>query len=92
MVYLVTYDLKEPNTLLDYTNVIEGIKKCGTWARIEQSVWLIESDLAAKDIRDDLKQHVRPNDVLFVARLEGSWASRNIGDKRTEWLKARTFN
>lgn len=93
MVYVVAYDLKEPNTPADYAKIIEAIKAYGTWARLEQSVWLIESNKTATELRDELKNSIRDaSDVLFVAKLSGEWASWRIGKSRVDWLKQRNFS
>jgi hypothetical protein len=91
VIHVVAYDLREPNTPLDYTNIIDAIKAFATWCRIEKSVWLIMTDQPAANVRDSLKEHMRPTDVLFVAELKGSWASRNLGESRANWLKSKRF-
>jgi hypothetical protein len=93
MIHLITYDLKAPNdTLANYEVLIQGIKsEFGTWCHLEQSVWLIDTERDAGSVRDILKQYVDDGDVLFVARLRGNWASRNLGAKRGQWLKGRAF-
>lgn len=93
MVYVVAYDLKSPHdTADDYDRVIGAVKDFGsTWCHLEKSVWLIVSDADASDIRDELKRYLYDTDLLFVAKMAGNWASFNMGSKRSEWLKARTF-
>jgi hypothetical protein len=93
LVHLVTYDLKSPNDdPEDYARVIEGLKSLyPTWCHVEKSVWLVETEQAASEVRDALKLLLRPSDVLLVVRLSGNWGSVNLGTKRSEWLKERTF-
>lgn len=93
MVYVVAYDLKSPHdTGDDYDRVIGAVKSVGTtWCHLEKSVWLIASDATASDIRDALKRYLNEDDLLFVAKLSGNWASFNMGSRRTDWLKNRTF-
>lgn len=93
VVYVVAYDLKSPHdTGDDYDRVIDAVKAAGTtWCHLEKSVWLIASDETASDIRDALKRYLNEEDLLFVARLFGNWASFNMGSRRTDWLKHRTF-
>ena len=93
MVHLITYDLKSPNDREgDYERVINGIKSTfNTWCHLEKSVWIVESDQGAGEVRDAIKSLLHETDVLFVGRLSGNWGSFNIGKERADWLKARTF-
>jgi hypothetical protein len=92
MVYVVAYDLVEPHDTSDNCAAVgKTLKGFGTWARIEQSVWLIESTLSAADVRDEVFESMHKGDRLLVARLGGSWATRSIAADVTDWLKARTF-
>jgi hypothetical protein len=93
MIHVVAYDLKEPNdTAEDYKRIIGAIKsEFSAWCHIEKSVWLIDTDMDAQQTRDHLKGFLDDKDVLFVARLSGSWWSWNFGKERNDWLKARSF-
>jgi hypothetical protein len=93
VIHVLAYDLKSPNdTAEDYERVIGAIKsEFDSWCHIEQSVWLIDTSMDAGEVRDHMKQFLSPKDVLFVARLQGNWASWNFGEKRNKWLKERTF-
>jgi len=92
MVYVVAYDLVEPHdTSESYAAVIDTLRGFGTWAQIEQSVWLIDSSLSASDLRDKVFESMHKGDRLLVARLGGSWATQSIETDVTDWLKARTF-
>lgn len=87
-VYCVTYDLKAPGK--DYSSLHDHLKKYAYCKRLE-SFWLIDTQKTASQIRDDLKNVVDSNDVVFVARLQGNWASWNYGcgdwlnDKNRKW-------
>lgn len=48
MVYLVTYDLKQPGQ--DYSGVHEAIKSCGAWWHFLESTWLVDTHLTADQI------------------------------------------
>jgi len=93
MVHVVAYDLKTANdTSEDYARVISAIKLTyPTWAHVEQSVWLIETMQDAGTVRETLESYLNAKDVLFVGRLSGNWSTWNAGDKRNNWLHARTF-
>jgi hypothetical protein len=93
MIQLVAYDLTTPNdTPENYERIISAIKsRFNSWCRIEQSVWLVDSSSDSSSVRETLKPFMHDGDVLFVAKLERDWASWNFGDRRNNWLKARSF-
>jgi hypothetical protein len=83
--YLIGYDLRKPGQ--DYKDLIEAIKKLGTWWHCLDSTWIIKSNLSAEQIRDKLTPHIDANDKLLVVKLfrEAAW----IGfDKNcSDWLQ-----
>lgn len=92
MIFMVAYDLKTPNdTSENYEFIIGAIKTNFSWCHIEQSVWLVDSQSDAVQIRDFLKTYLHAGDRLFVAPIQRSWASWNFGTERNEWLKGRVF-
>jgi hypothetical protein len=89
---VIAYDLRSPNdTPQDYERVIADIKTKFTWCHLEKSVWLVKSALNAAEIRDSIKATLSSNDMLFVARLQGNWASWALGQERNNWLYQRSF-
>lgn len=52
-----------------------------------ESVWLLDTDMATRQIRDALKPFLDHDDRAFVVKLERDWHSSNLacGD----WLKDR---
>lgn len=82
--YIISYDLMTPGK--DYSYLISAIKEYGTYAHILESVWVVKSSNNSSSIRDNLSQHMDSNDKLFVARLTGEAAWKNVicTDK---WLK-----
>ena len=93
MVYIVTYDLESPHdTSEDYARVIDGLKSMyNIWCHLEKSVWLVETEQTAAQVRDCIKAFLNTSDILFVAKLSGNWGSFNLGSKRNDWLKGRSF-
>lgn len=85
MILIVTYDLHDPGR--DYDKITAELKKADSWAHPQGSVWLIDTQLGTAKWRDRLKAVGDSNDEYFIARLEGSWASLNMGDKVAAWLK-----
>lgn len=92
MVFVIAYDLQSPNDRAeDHERVIAQIKSAFSWCHLEKSVWLVDSALNASEIRDNIKSVLNSGDRLFVAKLQGNWASWALGDERNNWLRARTF-
>jgi hypothetical protein len=84
MVLLVTYDLHtEPR---DYADVIDVIKSAGSYAHLEESVWLIETSSTPETWRDKLKA-VESDATYFVVRLAHNWASSSLDQSIINWLK-----
>lgn len=80
-IYVVTYDLKQPGR--NYAPVHEYLKRF-TYCKGLESVWLLDTTATPATIRDQLRSLVDGNDSVFVARLQGEWASFNYGCG--EWL------
>jgi hypothetical protein len=92
MIFVIAYDLHSPNdTSQDYERVIAAIKANFSWCHLQEFVWLVRSALNASEIRESLKPVLCNGDALFVARLQGSWASWALGDKRNNWLQQSSF-
>jgi hypothetical protein len=48
--FMVGYDLNKPSQ--DYEDLIEAIKRYGTWWHHLDSTWIIQTDESAKQVRD----------------------------------------
>ena len=81
--YIITYDLKNTR---NYNELYEYIKSYGSWAHINESTWAIVADQSASEIRDQLKNHLETDDLIFVIRsgTEAAWTNVLCSDK---WLK-----
>ncbi|MFH7118699.1 hypothetical protein ACHWGW_33925, partial [Klebsiella pneumoniae] len=86
-IYCVTYDLKAPGR--NYDEVFDYLKNF-TYCKHLESFWLIDTTLTAAQLRDGLKSRVDSNDILFVARLQREWASRNY--PCADWLNSEKRN
>lgn len=90
MIFMLTYQLRSSDPAAR-EGLENAIKKLGNWSRRMPNVWLVESRANAPQIRDYLKQHLGPNDALFVARITKNWAGRNMGEGFAEWMGRRDF-
>lgn len=85
---LISYDVPTENSDVIYEKIIQRIKQYGFWAKPLESVWIIKTSKTANEVRDELIQFSAPNIKLFVVDVTSSfWASFNISDKVTDWLK-----
>jgi CRISPR/Cas system-associated endoribonuclease Cas2 len=69
---LITYDLNRPEQ--DYPDLIAEIKRFGSWAYVQKSVWIVSSANSCESIRDLLRSKADSNDMIFVASLSGEAA------------------
>ena len=82
----ISYDLKAPNR--DYTNVINTIKELGAWARIQQSLWFVSSDLSTEEITNKVWQQMDSNDNLIVINTNENAAYwNNLSDEVSNHIK-----
>ena len=87
-IFLVTYDLGAPETRRNYVELGNAIKSMfSKWARPAKSVWLIQSDDGAGEVRDAIKSHLDSNDKLLVVSLGGAWGTFNISKEVTDWMR-----
>lgn len=86
MVYLVTYDLKQPGQ--NYTGVHDAIKSCGTWWHHLESTWLVDGYLTADQISTKVRTHIDKNDTLLVIGVTGDYAGWLPKDA-WEWINSR---
>ncbi|MEB8093142.1 CRISPR-associated protein Cas2 [Mammaliicoccus lentus] len=73
--YMVSYDL---NNQKDYKKLISEIENYPNAAKINKSVWFINSQNKATEIRDYLIKYVDGDDSLFVGKLTGEAAWKNV--------------
>jgi hypothetical protein len=87
-IFLVTYDIKvKKDAKEEYPGLLKAIRALGQRLHALQSVWLVRSSQSTKQIKDDLKKHLRESDKLLVVKLTGdsSWTGF-FSDKARESL------
>ena len=84
---IIEYDLRQPGR--DYDALYSAIKSYEAWAHVTESTWLIKTEDSCVQVRDALKQKMDTNDRLFVGKLTGEAAWKNVicgSDKLKESL------
>ena len=92
MMYMIVLELngRPPG---EYPALERAIKAAGNWSSRMRNVWMVESELTASRIRDELKPHVvAGKDKVFVARIGKNWSGANMGDGFQEWMNRRNFD
>ena len=83
----VNYDLKQPGR--NYADVEEYIKAHGAWAHPLESLWLIRTEKGVAQVRDEIKQHVHPQDRVLIVNVTGDAWATNWSGKATEWIRRK---
>lgn len=74
--YCVSYDLVNPNR--DYLKIESVLKKYSNNFHSLGSVWFVESEKKASEIRDELEKATDEDDKVFVVKVIKHWATINI--------------
>lgn len=61
---VISYDLYKQGQ--NYDSLIEEIKKLGSWARVNLSVWYVDSPYTSQEAANKLMSVMDANDKLFV--------------------------
>lgn len=82
MLHMLTYDLTLPGR--DYRALITAI--CSyDYIHINNSCWVIRSDLPATQLRNHLAKFLDTSDNLIICDFH-NWASYNLPLEVTKWL------
>ncbi len=85
MSYFISYDLNNPGQ--NYDNLIEAIRKYGTYCKINKSDWVVCTNDDATKIRDNLQKYLDANDRLFVGKLQRDAAWYGYPNSTSDWLQ-----
>ena len=85
MVYLVILNLGSSEDT--YPNLMEYLKSFNYWARPMPNVWFIDTFYYSSTIRDGVKNMINPSDKAIVIEVAKNWASFNIANTITDWMK-----
>lgn len=86
--YLISYDLRIPETSEDYQRLIKHIKSYSKWAKPLKSVWFIKTSRSVAEVRDDLNKQIDSNDgILVIDVTSAAWGTTGISKEVTDWMK-----
>lgn len=80
--YLITFKSENINQIIKHIASFPG------YAKIKEDVWIIQTNLRHKELRDNFNSLLRAEDLIFVIDVTGqAWASTNIPHDVSNWLK-----
>lgn len=85
--FIIAYDLHKVGQ--NYTCITQKLEAYPTHWHMQGSVWIIETNQSAVQIRDNLSRCLDSNDKLMVARLAGEAAWTGYSDDVNRWIKDR---
>lgn len=84
---LIIFEVKSTDL---HNQLVDEIKKQGSWARLGNNCWCIKTDSKnTVDLRDQLKSVIGNEECrLFVVNItDSAWASSSIPKEVTNWMK-----
>lgn len=82
----VSYDLYVPGQ--NYEKVIAAIKSLGQWAKVQKSLWYVDSKYTASEAVDIVWAAMDKNDSLIVVDATNKNAAwRNLSDEVSNYIR-----
>ena len=82
----ISYDLHSPGQ--DYEKIADAIKRLGSWAKVQYSLWYVKSQLSASDAAEKVWSAMDKNDSLIVIDATNNNASwYNLSQEVSNFLK-----
>lgn len=76
--YIISYDLYRPGN--NYSEFTAEIKRLGDdWERPLANLWIVDTYLAACEIRHALGEHLSTGDKLYICEMGDDYAGMDIG-------------
>lgn len=86
----ISYDLMQPGQ--GYEAVTEEIKKLGNWAKVNYSLWYVNSNLSASDAATKVWAVMDNNDKLIVVDATNNTAAwNNLSDEVANYIKDQWY-
>lgn len=73
--YVLSFDL---NSDYDQSTMLEELASLGELQQAMSSTWFLKSERTAKEIRDQLAEHLAPDERVMVMKSGGPAAWRNV--------------
>ncbi|MCV7346995.1 CRISPR-associated endonuclease Cas2 [Mycolicibacterium rhodesiae] len=83
--YVVSYDLSKPGR--DYEELHKFLRSHRDWAKVLESVWIVESDLTQLELVNAALKHMDANDHIIVTPYTGVAAWYNISPEVQKWIQ-----
>lgn len=87
-VYLVSYDLRQPGR--NYEPLWQDLRNAGG-VRALESLWLVDVNQTAVQVRDLLRTHLDANDRIMVVEITpaAAWAGWALLPPAGDWIKGK---
>ncbi len=82
MAMIITYDLNKETTR---PPIVKEIKDIGSWAKLSESSYAVDTSLSVGQVFDKLKPLIDSNDNLYIITLKKPWTGYGPKDVN-EWL------
>jgi CRISPR/Cas system-associated endoribonuclease Cas2 len=86
---VLSYDVRSKEH--DYKKLYELLRE---WRAVplQNSVWLVDRQGSASDVRDAVKAYTHSDDSIAVMELSpiADWATRNVREEAADWLQKKT--
>ena len=81
--YLITFKSENKKQIIKHIASFSG------YAKIKEDVWIVQTNLGHKELRDNFISLLKEGeDLLFAIDVTGAaWAATNIPDSVPKWLK-----
>jgi len=92
MMFMISYINRQddPQAQARFDGAVQMIKPWAS-ALAKNSVWIVNSNKSASQLRDELKAVVNKGDRLFVARISRHWAGAGMNESFPEWMMNQDF-
>lgn len=84
MLYIVSYI---PQRTIRNNALLRTVQSFDAYAMLSDTTFLIEAFVSASTVRDRIKPHLRPNDQLFVGKLDRSAAWTGFDPGFSQWIR-----